>query len=79
MPRYHFHMQTDARFSDDEVVELAGPIGARRQATLTCGEMLRDAPEGFWGSRPWNITVTDAQGLVLWEIMIDGTASPAAP
>jgi hypothetical protein len=78
MPRYFFHMQTETRTSDEDGLDLSSPIKARRQAIQTCGEMMRDAPEGFWGSRPWNVTVTDAAGLVLWEIHMDGTASAAA-
>jgi hypothetical protein len=40
--------------------------------------MMHDAPEGFWGSRPWNVTVTDAAGLVLYEISMDAVEAPAA-
>jgi hypothetical protein len=78
MPRFFFHTQTDSRITDDDGLELAGPAEARREAIQTCGEMMRDAPECFWGSRPWSVTVTDSAGLVLWEIMVDGNASPAA-
>ncbi len=52
MPRFFFHTQTDTRVADQEGVELDGSVEARRQAIQTCGEMMRDAPEGFWGSRP---------------------------
>lgn len=77
MPRFFFHTQTDTRVTDTEGTELAGPVEARRDAIATCGRMMQDAPEGFWGSRPWNVTVTDAAGLVLWEIFMDGVATPA--
>jgi hypothetical protein len=40
---------------------------------------MRDCADTFWGSRPWSVTVTDAVGLVLWEIEMDGTSSAAAP
>jgi hypothetical protein len=78
MPRYFFHSQTETRATDEEGLELDGPLEARRQAIQTCGEMIRECPEGFWGTRPWSITVTDSSGLVLWEIYIDGVASAAA-
>ncbi len=52
MPRFFFPTQTDIRVADQEGVELDGSVEARRQAIQTCGEMMRDAPEGFWGSRP---------------------------
>ena len=77
MQRYFFHTQTGTRTTDDEGVVLDGPIEARRQAIQTCGQMMQDAPEGFWGSRPWNVTVTNNSGLVLWEISMDGAACAA--
>jgi hypothetical protein len=77
MPLFLLHTQTDTRTSDDQGTELAGPEEARREAIRTCGEMMRDCADSFWGSRPWSVTVTDAAGLVLWEISVDG--SPAVP
>jgi hypothetical protein len=79
MQRFYFHMQTLTRTTDEEGMEMLSPMEARRQAIRTCGEMMRDCPEGFWGSRPWTVTVTDAAGLVLWEVSMDGNASAAAP
>ncbi|MBU3077708.1 hypothetical protein KOF26_07490 [Sphingomonas sp. XMGL2] len=58
-------------------MDLPNHIEARRQAIETCGQMMKDAPEGFWGSRPWSVVVTDASGLILWEILMDGIAAPA--
>lgn len=78
MQRYFFHTQTDTRFSDNEGMVMDGPLEARRQAIATCGQMIVDAPEGFWGSRPWSVTVTNNAGLVLWEIFMDGvTCQPS--
>jgi hypothetical protein len=78
LPRYFFHTQTDTRVSDEEGLELADHTEARAQAVRACGEMIRDAPEGFWSTRPWFVTITDQAGLVLYEIYVDGTAAPAA-
>jgi hypothetical protein len=39
--------------------------------------MMKDAAIAFWGSRPWNVSVTDGTGLILWEIYIDGQTSAA--
>jgi hypothetical protein len=58
-------------------VELADKRDARKQAIVTCGQMMRDDPDLFWGSRPWGVTVTDAAGLILWEISMDGVTAPA--
>lgn len=78
MSRYFFHTQTDSRLTDEDGAEFASATEARHEAIRTCGEMLRDAPVGFWGSRPWSVTVTNSAGLVLWEIFMDGVASPAS-
>ncbi|MFD1951273.1 DUF6894 family protein [Sphingomonas arantia] len=79
MPQYFFHTQTASRETDEDGLDLTGPVQARQQAIQTCGQMMRDAPESFWGSRPWNVTVTDAAGVVLWEITMDGISTAAAP
>jgi hypothetical protein len=75
--RFHFHTQTDVRVTDTEGTEYPGYAEARREAIRTCGQMMQDAPEQFWGSRPWSVTVTDATGLILWDIQLDGTSPPA--
>lgn len=78
MPRYFFHMQTGTRQTDAVGVELPSHTEARAEAIRTAGEMLRDQPESFWSNRPWTVTVTDAAGLIFYEIMLDGVAAPAA-
>jgi len=78
MSRYFFHTQTGTRFTDHEGFECATPEDARRIAIRTCGEMMHGAEDQFWGSRPWAITVTDAVGLIMYEIAVDGFSSPAA-
>ncbi|MEG3089485.1 DUF6894 family protein [Sphingomonas sp. PB4P5] len=77
MPRYFFHVQTDSRDTDDIGVELDGPQEARAQAIKTCGQLLNDDPKNFWGSKPWSVVVTDAAGLILWDLSTHGFASPA--
>jgi len=79
MPKFFFHTQTESRTTDDSGTECVGAVEARHEAIQVCGQMMKDAPSGFWGSRPWSVTVTDATGLVLWEIYMDGFASAAAP
>ena len=78
MPRYFFHLNTTSRSTDDEGLELDGPKQAREEAIRSCGEMMRDAADSFWGSRPWSITVTNSAGLIIYEIAVDGFAAPAA-
>ena len=77
MALFYFHTQTDTRFTDIDGVECVDRKAARLEAIRTCGEMVKDSPAGFWGSRPWSVTVTDVRGLVLYEIQMDGFTSPA--
>jgi len=77
LPRFFFHTETDTRVTDREGTEYASFDQARHEAIRCCGQMLKDAPEGFWGSRPWSVTVTDQDGLILWTVDLDGQSSPA--
>ncbi len=77
MPRFYFHTETDVRTTDYEGHDCASYLDARREGIATCGQMMRDAPDSFWGSRPWSVSITDADNLILWEIHIDGQPSSA--
>jgi hypothetical protein len=77
MPRFFFHTETDGRSTDTEGLVYPGYIEARREGIRTAGQMMQDVPEVFWGSRPWSVTITDEDGLILWEIHLDGQTSPA--
>ena len=77
VPRFYFHTETDVRTTDEKGMEFPGFLEARREAIRTCGQMMQDAPEVFWGSRPWNVSVTDEKGLIMWEIYVDGQTSAA--
>lgn len=77
--RYFFHTQTNKRYTDVDGAEFPTGREARREAIRTFGQMMHDAPEGFWGSRPWSVTVTDAEGMICWEISVDGMSVATAP
>jgi hypothetical protein len=77
MPRFYFHTETDVRTTDDEGIEFPGYEEARQEAIRTAGQMMRDTPHAFWSSRPWSVSVTDADGLIMWEIYLDGQTSAA--
>lgn len=76
--RFFFHTQTDARHTDIEGSDFPTYVEARKAAIKTCGQMMQDAPEVFWGSRPWSVTVTVESGLIMWEIHLDGQSTPAS-
>jgi hypothetical protein len=75
--RYFFHSETDSRSTDIEGMDFASPDLARAEAIKLCAQMMHEAPRSFWGSRPWSITITDDTGLILWNIDVDATSSPA--
>ena len=79
MQRYFFHTETTTRFTDLEGAEFPTPNEARQEAIRTCAEMMRDSPDGFWGSRPWSVTVTNNAGLIFWSLSIDGYQGAEAP
>jgi hypothetical protein len=78
MARYFFHTLNETRTTDHEGYECATPAAARTMAIQTCGEMVQHDADGFWGSRPWSVTVTNAEGLIMWEVTMDGYSAPAA-
>jgi hypothetical protein len=77
MPRYFFHADSHTRFRDTEGVELSSLDDARVEAPKTVGDLIREEPRMFWGSRPWSLTVTDGEHLILFTLEIDGQTSPA--
>lgn len=79
MLRYFFHHQSDVRITDEVGHVFATPQEARHEAIRSAGELLRDAAEPFWGSRPYVVTVTNEDGLILWEIYMDGVNAAASP
>jgi hypothetical protein len=79
MARYFFHTQTNIRFTDELGQEYPSASLARGEAIRAAGELMRDGADIFWGTRPWSITVTDAAGVVLYEIEMHGQqCGPAA-
>lgn len=72
MPQYHFGIQTDRQFVDEQGVDLADHAAARAMAIQTCGELMRDGGATFWGTRPWKVTVSDEVGLMLFTIEVVG-------
>lgn len=72
---FRLHTETDVRVTDTEGQEFSSFEDARCEAMQTCGKMMSDAADAFWGSRPWNVLVTDHSGLIIWEIYGDGQTS----
>ncbi len=78
MARYFFHTDSHTRFTDDEGQELSSLTAARAYATRAIAEVLRDDSKIFWGTRPWSMTVTDADGLIFFAIEVHGVDAPVS-
>jgi hypothetical protein len=65
------------RHTDTEGSEFVTYVEARQEAIETCGQMMQDAADVFWRSRPWSVAVTDASGPILRDIHADGQSSAA--
>ena len=76
--RFYFHTESDIRHSDTEGEELATVEAARVAAARIIAEMLKDGAGKFWGTKPWTLTVTDADGLIYFTVEVHGQNAPVA-
>lgn len=70
MPRYYFHVRNGQVRDDREGVDLEDDQEAWHQATLACGEMLRDLAGSLPADVEWRMSGTDAEGRTLFEIHV---------
>jgi len=77
MPRYFFHVDDGGGHKDSEGMELGGLDAAREHAVSYFGELLRDSARIFWNDRDWQMTVTDASGLVYFTLHFVATVAAA--
>ena len=74
MPRFHFHLDGDP---DDDGIELKDLATAKCEAIQYAGRHICDQADTFWDKAEWSLTVADQTGLVLFQLQIIGTESPA--
>jgi hypothetical protein len=74
VPKYHFN--TDDR-ADADGREMASLAEAKCEAIRMAGQTVCQGAEGFWNRAEWKMTVTDASGLILFDLLIIGTESAA--
>lgn len=77
MKRYFFHVQYGELFQDGEGTTLPDLKAAQRNAAELMGRMLIDESDGFWDKPNIAVTVTDADGLVLWTLDTVGCTAAA--
>jgi Domain of unknown function (DUF6894) len=74
MPKYHFN--TDDR-ADPNGIEMESLAQAKCEAIRMAGQTICQGAEAFWARAEWKMTVTDASGLILFDLLIIGTESAA--
>ena len=79
MPRFFFHTNHPAELTvqDDEGMVFPSVRDAKCAAVKYAGQMLADVAEHFWDSADFDLTVTDAKGLILFSMRVVGIEAPA--
>jgi hypothetical protein len=79
LPRYFFHVHDGVDIRDLEGTEFPDITAARKEAIIAAGMAITEMGDKFWIGEFWRMTVTNADGLVLFELHFIGTAAAAAP
>ena len=70
MPMYHFHTSNGSAFHDKDGTELPDVEVARTQAVLFLGTLLNDDPTILTSAGHLLMTVTDDDGVTIFEISV---------
>ena len=73
MPQYFFHVMDGRAFIDREGTELAGITQVREEAIRTAGTILAKETTGLSSGKPWQMTVADADGKVVFSLRFVAT------
>ena len=79
VPRFFFHTNHPAELAeqDDEGMVFPSVHEAKCAAVRYAGQLLADVAEHFWDTADFDLTVTDAQGLILFSMRVVGMEAPA--
>lgn len=78
MSRCYFHTDCSQPYTDQDGQELDTLEAAKTAAAASIATLLRDGSSVFWGTEPWVMRVTDADGIALFCIEVHGYLAPAA-
>lgn len=81
MPRYFFNICYGSSIPDKEGTELPDAGAAWKEATIACGEMLRDLDGSLKVGPEWRMEVAEESGKVLFSLRfrLRLTNSPRLP
>ena len=74
--RYFFHLNKPSRLNDEEGLELADAVTARREAVAFAGAMLRDDPEMVWDGQELRVQVERDDGRHICTVVILAVNGP---
>ena len=77
MDRYFFHVQDGVDLPDHEGTELLDWHAAQVLAVRRAGNLISDEARKMRLGEDWSMTVTNAAGLMLFQLHFHITASPA--
>ncbi len=78
MPRFFFHLENTATpVRDTEGVELGDLAAAKCHGVTLIAEALCASPQAFWEADTYQVVVTDADGLMLFQICMMAVMAPA--
>lgn len=77
MPRYFFHLEHAVEVRDERGVELSDLDAAKCHAVKTIAEALCEEPNAFWAADQFRMTVSRADGLVLFRVEMVSVLAPA--
>jgi hypothetical protein len=77
MTRYNIELRTDTRVWDAQIVEGSDMTQLRIQVAKYVGELLKGHAEQVWEDQDWRVDATDETGLILFNMLIVATKSPA--
>lgn len=76
MSLYHFHTLDRTEVRDEEGYEFESIAVARAAAVTYASEVLKELGDAIYDT-DLRVTVTDGDGLILWDIVVVATEAPA--
>jgi hypothetical protein len=76
--KYFFDTQDGAAGADAEGVELPDMARARVEAIRYAGAVMSHEPDVLWDGRDFHVFVSDATGLLLFDVCCQVNNAPAA-
>lgn len=77
MSHYSIKLRTDKRIWDAQIIENCDISQLRIEVAKYVGLLLKDHAEQVWEDQDWQVDAADENGLILFNMTIVATRSPA--